>query len=677
MTRQVRLALTTFVRWGSLAALLVINSCSSDAGKADAATDGPQDSLTEAGSEGGVGGQGGGGMDASPDTGVAGPSDSGVADASDAGMDVPADAPGSTDAPNNTDAPGNTDTGGPDVPVPTTLTVTVADRRQTSFQLVWPAPATAAGGAVAGYDIRVAKVAITAANIDDAAVTRMVAYTGTPRPPGQADGVIARDLNIEQDYFFAVVGKDGSGTRGTLMATTTPVAAAFVTTILPGTGTDGIGIDVNGSGDFGGTNRSFTADGRSDLIVGGTGGTHVYLYFGTTTGYSTTPSVTFTGTASNFGQAVVDAGDMDGDGLDDIAIASPSDGGGKIFVFSRKNPPASWGTTGAWPVMLMDTQANYTFTVDATFAGGTASIFRRSLTPLGNFDGTGASDLAVGVRLHSTSLGSVVIIKGSSSLASLTIPDVSGAGTIQIDGIVASAQFGMSVLGIGQFFPAPAGPALVVSAPPAGAVYAFRGQAPTAVLTAGSADDSVVAAASADQYGVNLGFLGALGGSPGALTIASTAGKYVDVHLGTAAAGPLLGAAGGAPAATVRFGNSASGNSFGIVNLGGGIKGTARTASLIGGDAVSDLVVAGLGEAGVPIYIVNGATLSTMSGNVDVAVAQAAVVSPIVKIANRLPSPWSGHAGAAMIIDSNSDGYADFAIGESAFGVAGRVVVFH
>ena len=55
--------------------------------------------------------------------------------------------------------------------------------------------------------------------------------------------------------------------------------------------------------------------------------------------------MTFTGAATGFGNAIVDAGDIDGDGLDDIAITSTNDGTGKVYIFSRKNPPASWGTT--------------------------------------------------------------------------------------------------------------------------------------------------------------------------------------------------------------------------------------------------------------------------------------------------------------------------------------------
>jgi hypothetical protein len=301
---------------------------------------------------------------------------------------------------------------------------------------------------------------------------------------------------------------------------------------------------------------------------------------------------------------------------------------------------------------------------------------------LGNFDGDGTAtvpgtdELAIGFRFHASNLGAVVIVKGSSSFGSMTIPDPAGVNTIEIDGVTASGQFGISVVGIGQFFPSPAGPALVVGASAASSVYAFRGQSPAGVLTAAAADDSVVGPV-ADAYGANLGYLGPLGVSPAALTVASTTGKYVDVHLGTAATGPLLGAAGGAPAASVRFVDTASGNSFGVLNLGGGVKGTSQAVSFIGGDDTPDLVLAGQGESGTPIYLVSGAVIPTLSGTVNVAAAQTAIVLPIIKVANRIPAAWGGYAGAALIRHSNDDVYPDFAIGESAFGKPGRVVVFY
>ena len=370
----------------------------------------------------------------------------------------------------------------------------------------------------------------------------------------------------------------------------------------------------------------------------------------------------------------MNAGDLDGDGLADIAIGSPADGGGgKVYVFSRKTPPASWGTTNSWPSTLTDTQANYVLTADPTFAGGTNSIQPAGMARLGNFDGTGSDDLAIGFALSNAKAGGLLVVKGSSAFASQTVP---GAGTIQINGTAANGFLGFATVGIGQFFPSPGGPGLVTSAVGANTIYSFAGQAPTAALDASAANDSVVA--TSGLYGYDFGFLGPLGG-PGAVTIAATSATppFVDVNLGTAAMGPFLGTPGSAPVPTVRFENSASGNSFGAVNLGGGVKGTSQGVSFIGGDAVPDLVVAGQAESGEPIYIANGAALASMSGIVDVSLAQAAVVPSIVKAPNHFPSDWVGYGGMSVIIDSNKDGFADFAIGEFGTGKVGRVVVFY
>jgi hypothetical protein len=46
------------------------------------------------------------------------------------------------------------------------------------------------------------------------------------------------------------------------------------------------------------------------------------------------------------------------------------------------------------------------------------------------------------------------------------------------------------------------------------------------------------------MYGISLGLLGPLGGSPAAVTIGAyiaTPAPFVDIHLGIAASGPFLG----------------------------------------------------------------------------------------------------------------------------------------
>jgi hypothetical protein len=279
--------------------------------------------------------------------------------------------------------------------------------------------------------------------------------------------------------------------------------------------------------------------------------------------------------------------------------------------------------------------------------------------------------------LNNSTVGSVLVVKGSSGFASQTIP---GAGTIEIDGTAASGFLGYTTIGIGQFFPAPAGPGLLTAAPNVSAIYAFAGQSPSGALTVAAAEDSVVGPA-ADFYGFNLGLLGAIGGSPAAVSVGAPVASppYVDVHLGTGATGPLLGVAGGAPAASVRLEDAAGGNSFGIVNLGSGVKGTSQGLSLVGGDTQPDLVVAQQSEVGLPVYIMNGALLPSLTGTVDVSSAQlqAGPVPAVVKVTGLVPSGWRGYGGSGLIVDSNGDGFPDFALGEFATGQVGRVIVFY
>jgi hypothetical protein len=295
---------------------------------------------------------------------------------------------------------------------------------------------------------------------------------------------------------------------------------------------------------------------------------------------------------------------------------------------------------------------------------------------LGDFDGDGNDDLSISYSGSNADQGAVIVVKGSTTFASLT-PDATNA--IQINGTVAGGIFGAAAAGIGQFYGATSHATLVASATVAGTAYSFTGlSAPSGVATTTSADHSTVGSG-ADRYGNPIGFLGPLGPSFGALTLAATTGMYVDLHIGTPTTGPFLGAAGGAPTPSVRFIDSQSANSFGVINFGSGIRGKSQAVSFIGGvaDKVPDLVLAGQAEAN-KLYLINGALLTTLSGMVDVSTPLSGNVPGIVQIPNRFPADWAlGYTMGTAIIDSNGDGVADFAIGEGVTGKPGRVAVFY
>jgi hypothetical protein len=539
-------------------------------------------------------------------------------------------------------------------------------------RLSWTAPATFWNGAVSSYLVRYARVPITATNFDDASVSAYT-YSAVPAVPGQSDGVTVTGLNIETDYYFAVKGVDSIGNVGDLAATLTATRASFNVTILSGTGTDNSGFDLDGAADLGtASSRSFATDGLSDLIVGATAARHVYVYFGTANGYSTTPSITITGSVNGFGRSTANVGDIDGDGLADIAVASPNDSGGKVFIFSRKSPPASWGSTTNWPATLTDTQANYVISTPVTVTG---LIAGHGLARLGTFDSDGSDDFAISYSGSSSNTGAVIVVKGGASFASLT-PD--STNSILFTGAVAGGVFGGGVMGIGRFYGSSSPMTMIVGATVAGTSYSFTGVSPAGgVATTASADDTTVGVG-ADRYGTPIGFLGPLGASPGAITIAGVSGKYVDLHLGTTSTGPFLGTAGSSASPAARFIDTASGNSFGVVNVGSGVRGTSTAGSFIGGDSVSDLVLAGQGEVGRPIYLVSGSALTTLSGTIDVSQTQSGNVPGILKVSNKFPTDWSnGFTSGTSIVDLDGDGYTDFAIGEFSSATPGRVAVFY
>jgi hypothetical protein len=557
---------------------------------------------------------------------------------------------------------------------PTALTATLMDRRQTSFQLNWTAPPDS-GQTVSGYQIRAAKVPIDATNFD-ASGTVVIPYTGTPAAPNAADGFLAKNLVIEIDYYFAVAATDAAGNRSPIAATAAATTGGRfqVVTLTGQTATDHLGYSIDGTADLGtATGRAFAKDGLSDLVVGNfnvvppPATSKVEIFFGSAGVYAAAPSVTITGSVSGFGATVANAGDVDGDALDDIAISSPNDGAGKVFIFSRKNP--TWTTTaGTWPAALSDTQANYVITADASYTG---TFFGQTLTTARGFEGAAASDLVIGTPGYANTVGQILIVKGSATFASVTLP--SATGTFVINGPATMDFLGLGAIDIGPFAGS-TGSWLLASATGAGAVYGFQAAGLSATNNVGAATDSTIFTPVSQQYGAPLSLIGPLGAGGSATGVAAAAlGFFVDVHIGTSATGPLQGPAGGAPAPAVRFVDTASGNSWGVLTLGSGLPGTTQGLTLVGGDMLGDLVMAGQAEAATnPIYIVSGADLASMTGMVNVTTAP-----KVARAAGYLPSPWGGYAGATIIPDADGDGYSDFAVGEFAATTAGRVVVFH
>ena len=242
----------------------------------------------------------------------------------------------------------------------------------------------------------------------------------------------------------------------------------------PGPDRAHFGYAISSAGDLDG-------DGFADLIVGAPGidqagarGGSVFVYRGGTTP-STTPSVTLRNPASqsagSFGESATHAGDLNGDGFGDLAVAAPwQDAGasneGSVFVYH-----GSTSLVATTPDRAIDSPRN--------MAQG---LFGATLAGRGDHDGDGYADLVVGAPNHphvsgEIFVGMVFVYPGSAS-------GVAAVASTSLDSPVAvrDGYFGKSLAmadvdGDGRADLLVAAPDHTVDDALDGAVYLYRGRA--------------------------------------------------------------------------------------------------------------------------------------------------------------------------------------------------------
>ncbi len=548
---------------------------------------------------------------------------------------------------------------------PTGLSVLVKDRRATSMQLTWTAPTDSTGGNVAGYQVRYAKVPIDSTNFDNPAVTTAVVYTGAPASPGQLDGIAVSGLYIENGYYFAVKAVDVAGSTSPILATpsggtctcnTNCCAAHFNSSVIasPAGTNQSFGVTLDGS-------RDVNGDGKSDLVVGTSGDNHAYLFLGASTFGPSAPDVTFTGTNVGFGATVREIGDIDGDGLSDLAIADRPTGL-RVLIYKGRT---------TWPATLSDAQADYVITTGAAYAG---SQFGVAIDALGDFDGDGVDDFVISAPLYSARVGRVLVVYGKSGFTSFSAPDSTRSLEIAGDPTLARTQFGTATVGLGHFYTATAGTTLIVSAPGlvvqpsdnAGRIYAFHGRAAGAAIDATSADAVFVGPGTGSLIGNQLSNLGPILGGVNNLG-SSNLSDNMSVPGNTGTGFLLSGSTASGPFASKMVLYQSGTNLSGQVFFGGGFSGLDGYVSMIGGSS-PDVVFAG--QLNKFIDIIDGSKVGALTSPVNT------VVSADVHVP--MPAGWSASANSTrgLVRDINGDSYPDFAIGDLFGTVPGRVVVF-
>jgi hypothetical protein len=524
-------------------------------------------------------------------------------------------------------------------------------RRQTTFHLGWTAPSDN-GSAVASYDVRIAKgTAITGANFD---AQEKVAYSAAPSAVGAVDGVDAAGRLIENNYYFAAAAIDKGGNRGPI-AFVGPSAAHFNATILSnGVAGEMFGYTVDGS-------TSLDGDNYSDLVVGAYNSQTLNIYMGSATGYPSTPTSKIVGSTIGFGSAAAIVGDIDSDGLPDLAVGSPNDGNGVVYIFKGRHP---------WPSSLQQSGADYIIQAAGTEFAGALNGY--SVARVGDFNGDGVDDVAIGAAAYGGGVGRLSVVfgvaqgKAFGTSGIVSLPADYGTKAVQINGT--GGALGGHLISLSHFY-AGGGSTLAASAPVGnGAAHAFHGLAAATAITA--PDQTFAGPITSGKAGVGLAFLGGGGslplvavGSP-AYSSSPAAGR-VDLFAGDTSSGPFSGL----HAIYTDSKATSVADSFGVMAVGGAFA-TGTTTSFLG-DSAPDVVLGARNEGGAAthIYFLTGQNAMT-SGTRDIVSA--------ADVTYQMPTDWQGCAFlSGAIRDSDADGYGDIAIGEwkPVSGFNGRVLV--
>ncbi|MCB0766494.1 MAG: FG-GAP repeat protein [Flavobacteriales bacterium] len=483
-------------------------------------------------------------------------------------------------------------------------------------------------------------------------------------------------------------------------------------------GVNKFGRCVSSAGDLNG-------DGYSDVVVGApadnSGGTTLpgaaYVYYGSSTGIAAAPDVTLTsglaGVADNFGLGVDGAGDVNGDGYDDLIVGAstwndnvgtPTEGG--VFVYHGSATGIS-----ATPDYILQNNTN-------------SSYMGSSVAGLGDINGDGFSDIAAGGWLAaypSTSEGAVWVFLGSAT-------GLNTAFRHRLEQNFGSAQFGFAVAGAGDVNGDGYNDMVVgahkiripVGAPSVtGGIYVYRGSAnafgaglnpgasqafaTTAYSTRNGWSVSSAGDVNGDGYsdviigdwqdnigsetyeGVAMVFHGSATGLstvPATIVEGGTANLYMGMSVGTA------GDVNGDGYADVLIGcslwaNGQSNEGAAFLHLGSptGISSSAfiryepnvansnmgewvGTAGDVNGDGYSDMIIGAPGAAGGRAYIYHGGTYNVST-------------TPTLTRASGAANAQLGRS-VANAGDVNGDGYSDLIVGapNAANGQAGEGLAY-
>ena len=162
-------------------------------------------------------------------------------------------------------------------------------------------------------------------------------------------------------------------------------------TVTGGIANAELGRDLGTAGDVNG-------DGYDDIIIGAPGAKTAFVYHGSATGPSTVADWTIVSVAGQFGRSVGTAGDVNGDGYDDVIVGAKN----TVYVYHGS-------ANGLSPI------ANWIATDD-----GFTSSFGNSVGTAGDVNGDGYDDVIVGDADVDVNIGRASVYYGSANGLSTT-----------------------------------------------------------------------------------------------------------------------------------------------------------------------------------------------------------------------------------------------------------------
>jgi hypothetical protein len=248
-------------------------------------------------------------------------------------------------------------------------------------------PVVASSVADVDLSLRYARVSGSVAPYNDSVFNKRVAYVGDLNNDGLGDLVVGGGGGTTGNTFCIVYG-NGTGTAKTVADLTIAAATGTNHQCLTGASDALFGVPVVEAGDLNG-------DGTDDLVVGEgkLGAQTAKVWFGVSAGrLAATPNLTITGIVTTVASvSVAGGGDFNGDGVGDLLIGSP--GGSIVYLLPGKS---TWNAATALAINLQ-TPADRTANgiVAMTMTGGTAATrFGFRVAFVGDIDGDGKDEAA-------------------------------------------------------------------------------------------------------------------------------------------------------------------------------------------------------------------------------------------------------------------------------------------